>query len=168
MRSAGQKQTRQKSALSTHSQAMLCNRVHLLLQGRRAPYRWTWVTRGSAWCIRSAAAYCRRSDTAKTGCCLGAGRRAGQPGPGGGRPYAGHWRVGAAAGAGCAAHNRRPYAPRHWLRAWLLRRVCQVIAGMLARAVAPCPWWRPARHQICEGSRAALGHARWRGMRFDF
>lgn len=63
-RCAGQKQTRQKSALSTHSQAMLCSGVHLLLQGRRAPYRWIWVTTGSAWCLRSAAASCRRSDTA--------------------------------------------------------------------------------------------------------
>ena len=30
---AGQKQTRQKSALSTHSQAMLCSGVHLLSPG---------------------------------------------------------------------------------------------------------------------------------------
>ena len=29
------------------------------------------------------------------------------------------------------------------------------LQGCLRGLWPPCPWWRPARHKICEGSRAA-------------
>lgn len=158
-RCAGQKQTRQKSAVSTHSQAMLCSGIYLLLQGCRAPCRWTWIRGGP----RGASAQLPHTVGALTQQRLAAAWVQGVVLVNQGQQGVGLVLGTGASGLLLAQAVQRTIAVR-------ARPVTGCVLGSsagFARSLQgglrglwpPCSWGRPVCHQICEDSRAALGHA---------